>query len=87
MAVCEKFASKNPSTVGFDEKMAFYYKTIDEIIGLQKEKNIDFVRLSMNSLCEGMINHCKEWLKCLGQQLNESARRRLNEIKQKLNVS
>ena len=84
--MCEKFASKNPSIVEYDEKMVFYYKTIEEIMALQKEKDVSFVRLSMRSVCESMANHSKEWMKCLGQQLNESAKIRLFEIKAKLEV-
>ena len=67
--------------------MVFYYKAIDEILGLPKEKRVDFVRFNMTSLCESLVNHCKEWLKCLGQQLNELARKRLNDIKIKLEVN
>jgi hypothetical protein len=72
--------------VAFDEKMVFYYKTIDEIMNLQKEKDVDFVRLSMRSVCESMANHSREWMKCLGQQLNDYAKKRLYEIKVKLDV-
>lgn len=85
--MCEKFAAKNPSIVAYDEKIMFYSKTIEEIDALPKEKDIDFVRLGMKSVCESMINHCKEWMKCLAQQLNESAKKRLHEIKIKLDVS
>lgn len=66
--------------------MVFYYKTIDEIMNLQKEKDVDFVRLSMRSVCESMANHSREWMKCLGQQLNDYAKKRLYEIKVKLDV-
>lgn len=66
--------------------MLNYYKTIDEITALPKDKDIDFVRLSMKSLCESMVNHCREWMKCLSQQLNESARKKLHELKVKLDV-
>jgi formylmethanofuran dehydrogenase subunit B len=85
--VCEKFASKNPSIVDYDEKMILYYKTIEEILALPKEKEIEFVRLGMRSLCESMAYHAKEWMKCLAQQLNESAKKRLFEIKVKLEVN
>lgn len=86
-AVCEKFASKNPNIVAYDEKILFYYKTIEEIQALAKYKDIDFIKLSMRSVCESIANHAKEWMKCLGQQLNESARKSLLDLKAKLDVS
>jgi dynein heavy chain len=84
--VCEKFASKMPSIVAYDEKMLFYMKTIEEIQQLPKFKDIEFIRLSMRSVCESIANHAKEWMKCLAQQLNESARKMLHEIKTRLDT-
>lgn len=54
---------------------------------MTKEKDIDFIRLSTKSLCESMIYHSREWMKNLATQLNEFTRRRLYEIKSKLDVS
>jgi dynein heavy chain len=84
LGVCEKFASKSPSIVAYDEKLLFYTKTIEEIHQLPKCKDIEFIRLSMRSVCESIANHAKEWMRCLGQQLNESAKKMLHELKGKL---
>lgn len=67
--------------------MLFYFKTIEEIQTLPKYKDIDFIKLSMRSVCESIANHAKEWMKCLGQQLNDSAKKSLYELKQKLDVN
>jgi dynein heavy chain len=83
-AVCEKFALKSPSIVAYDEKILFYSKTIEEVQLLPKIKDIEFIRLSMRSVCESIQYHAKEWMKCLGQQLNESAKRMLFDLKAKL---
>ena len=85
--VCEKFAAKNQSVVAYDEKLLYYSKIIEEVATLPKYKNIDFIKLSMRSLCESISMHAKEWMKCLGQQLNESAKRILYELKAKFDVS
>ena len=86
MAVCEKFASKNPTVVAYDEKMLYYFKTIEEIQALPKYKEIEFVNLSMRSVCDSISNHSKEWMKCLGNQLNESAKKALFDLDAKLEV-
>lgn len=86
-AVCEKFASKNPNIVAYDEKILFYYKTNEEVQTLPKYKDVDFIKLSMRSVCESISNHVKEWIKCLGQQLNDSTNKILIETKNKLNVT
>ncbi len=40
----------------------------------------------MRSVCESICNHSKEWIKCLGNQLNDYAKRNLFELKAKLDV-
>jgi hypothetical protein len=66
--------------------MLYYFKTIEEVQALPKYKEIEFVNLSMRSVCDSISNHSKEWMKCLGNQLNESAKRTLFELDAKLEV-
>ena len=87
VAICEKFFSKNPSVVLFDEKMLFYNRTIEEINLAPKVKDIEFIKLSMRNLTDGLIIHAKEWIKCLGKLLNESAKTNLLDLKSALEVS
>jgi dynein heavy chain len=87
VAVCEKFALKNPNVVAYDEKILYYYKTIEEIQLLPKYKDIEFVRLSMRSVCDSISHHSKEWMKHLGIQLNETTKRSLLDLKHRLDVS
>ncbi len=85
-AVCEKFASKYTSVVAYDEKLYYYSKTIEEVVALPKFKEIEFIKLSMRSVCDSICSHSKEWIKCLGIQLNDYAKRNLIELKGKLDV-
>ena len=85
--MCEKFASKNSSVVSYDEKLFYYSKTIEEVQALPRYKNIEFIKLSMRSCCESICNHSKEWIKCLGTQLNEYAKKSLFDLKSKLDVN
>lgn len=87
VAVCEKFALKNPNVIAYDEKILYYFKTIEEVQQLPKFKDIEFVRLSMRSVCESISQHSKEWMKHLGAQLNESTKKSLFELKHRLEVS
>ena len=84
LAVCEKFASKNPSVVAYDEKFLQYYKTIEEIQALVKSKDIEFVRLSQRSALDSIIHHSKDWMKCLGHQLNETCKKSLYDLKHRI---
>jgi hypothetical protein len=84
--VCEKFASKNTNIVAYDEKLFYYSKTIEEVQALPKFKDIEFIKLSMRSVCDSICSHSKEWIKCLGIQLNDFAKRNLFELKAKLDV-
>ena len=67
--------------------MLYYFKTIEEIQALPKYKEIEFVNLSMRSVCDSISNHSKEWMKCLGNQLNESAKKALFDLNAKLEVT
>ena len=85
-AICEKFAMKNPNVVAYDEKILYYYKTIEEVQLLPKFKDIEFIRLSMRSVCESISHHSKEWMKSLGNQLNDSTKKTLMDLKFKIDV-
>ena len=85
--ICEKFASKNPNVIAYDEKLLNYAKTIEEINALIKFKDIEFIKLSKRSVCESIVNHTKEWIKHLCHNLNETARKQLFELKNRLEVS
>ncbi len=87
VAICEKFFSKSPSVIAFDERILYYNKMIEEVNQSQKIKDIDFIRVSMRSLIESLANHSKEWMKCLGKLLNESAKQNLFDLKATLEVS
>jgi hypothetical protein len=41
----------------------------------------------MRNLTDGLIIHAKEWIKCLGKLLNESAKTNLLDLKSTLEVS
>ena len=84
--MCEKFFAKNSSIVAFDEKMLYYTKTIEEINSTQRMKDIEFVRLSLRSFIESVINHAKEWMKCLGRLLSDMSRENLLTLKAQLEV-
>ncbi len=86
-SVCEKFALSNPNVVAYDEKIFYYSKTIEEVKQLPKFKDIEFVRLSMRSVCESIAQHSKEWMRALGNQLNDSTKKTLMELKFKIDVS
>lgn len=86
LAICEKFFAKNPSVIAFDEKMLYYNKMVEEIHSYPKFSDIEFVRLSMRSLSESLVNHANEWIKCLGKLLNDTSKENLYELKNKLNV-
>lgn len=73
--------------MAYDEKLLYYFKTIEEVQALPKFKEIEFINLSMRSVCESISNHSREWMKCLGNQLNESAKKSLTELKSRLDVS
>jgi hypothetical protein len=66
--------------------MLYYNRTIDEINTTQKQKDIEFIRLSMRSLTDGLVSHAREWIKCLGKLLNESAKQNLFDLKATLEV-
>ena len=87
VALCEKFFSKNQSVVFFDEKMLFYNRTIEEINLAPKVKDIEFIKLSMRNLTDGLIMHSKEWIKCIGKLLNELAKTNLMDLKATLEVN
>ena len=84
-AAVDKWFSKKPSIVSFDDRLQFYHKTIDELsTGVQLHKDQDCVHLHMTPLAEAIRNHAKQWITCYGTVLFESSKKSLKALKEEL---
>ena len=57
---------------------------MDEVGGLPVLKEQESIRLHMAPLANAIRNHAKEWIKCYGQILHDSAKSSLNALKNEL---
>ncbi len=83
----DKWFSKSPTVVSFDDRLQYYYKTMDEVENLPMTKDQECIRLHMAPLARSIKQHAKEWIKCYGNVLHESAKTGLMQLKQQLEVS
>ncbi|ESO91629.1 hypothetical protein LOTGIDRAFT_122204, partial [Lottia gigantea] len=78
--IADKWFSKGPSVVEFDDKLQYYYKTIDEVAALPTVKEQDFIKLHMGPLATDVKKHAKQWIDCLGNILHTSAKESLDQL-------
>ncbi|KAJ8266677.1 hypothetical protein GJAV_G00133350 [Gymnothorax javanicus] len=82
--VIEKFASKKPSCVSYDEKLQFYSQVSQDVALEPVEADVKVVRLNMRRLSHSVLENTQAWVHSLGRQLNESACENLYSLRNEL---
>ncbi|EDV22455.1 uncharacterized protein TRIADDRAFT_50643 [Trichoplax adhaerens] len=82
--ILEKFASRKPSCVSYDEKLQFYSNLALEISNQALIKDNEFVRTQLHQLAGTVKAHALSWVEAVGKLLNESARESITILKHKL---
>ncbi|XP_076108254.1 dynein axonemal heavy chain 10-like isoform X2 [Mytilus galloprovincialis] len=82
--IADKWFQKGPTVVAFDDKLQYYYKTIDEIDLQPLVKDQECVRLHMGPLASSVKDNAKQWIACLGKILRDSAKESLFKIRDDL---
>ena len=85
-AAVEKWFQKGPSVVAFDDCLQYYYKTMEDVDNLALVKDQDCIRLHMVPLADAIKQHAKQWIKCYGNVLHDSAKTGLYALKSELEV-
>ncbi|XP_033627732.1 dynein heavy chain 10, axonemal-like [Asterias rubens] len=80
----EKFASKKPTCVAYDDKLQFYSNLAKEVENQPKIKDQDCIRLHMGLLADTVRNHAKKWVESLGTLLKDTASEELHALKTEL---
>ena len=83
----EKFASRKPSCVSYDEKLQFYSNLALEISNQALVKDSEFVRTQLHQLAGTVKAHALSWVEAVGKLLNESAKEIVGVLKHKLEVN
>ena len=83
----EKWFAKGPSVVAFDDRLQYYFKTMEEVQSVALVKDQESIRLHMEPLAAAIKTHAKEWVKCYGNVLHDSAKTALFSLKHDLEVS
>lgn len=83
-AIADKWYQKGPTVVAFDDKLQYYYKTIDEVETLPLVKDQDCIRLHMGPLASSVKEHAKQWIGHLGKILRDSAKESLYKLRDQL---
>ena len=73
--------------MAFDDKLQYYYKTIDEVDIQPLVKDQECIRLHMGPLASSVKDNAKQWIECLGKILRESAKETLFKLRDELDVS
>ncbi|XP_036382121.1 dynein heavy chain 10, axonemal [Megalops cyprinoides] len=82
--VMDKFASKRPSCVLYDEKLQFYTRVSHEVALQALVKNEHCIRLNLQPLARAVQEHAQAWVSSLGRLLDESAREALYSLRNEL---
>lgn len=72
--------------VAFDDKLQYYYKTIDEVEGLPLVKDQECIRLHMGPLASSVKDHAKQWISHLGKILRDTSKEALYQLRDNLDV-
>lgn len=73
--------------MAFDDKLQYYYKTIDEVDIQPLVKDQECIRLHMGPLASSVKENSKQWIGCLGKILHDSAKESLFKLRDELDVS
>ncbi|KAG9351776.1 hypothetical protein JZ751_023027 [Albula glossodonta] len=84
--VIEKFASKRPSCVMYDEKLQFYTQVRKEVALHPLEIDNHVIRLNLRLLARGVQENAQAWIRSLGRLLNQSTREELYSLRDELQV-
>ncbi|XP_021113288.1 dynein heavy chain 10, axonemal isoform X5 [Heterocephalus glaber] len=82
--VMEKFASRKPPCVSFDEKLQFYSRIADDVMRHPLVKDQHCIRLLLGPLATTMQETAKSWVTSLGRLLNDSAREELYSLQEEM---
>ena len=85
--IADKWFQKGPTVVAFDDKLQYYYKTIDEVDTRPLIKDQECIRLHMGPLASSVKENAKQWISCLGKILRDSAKESLFKLRDDLDVS
>ena len=73
--------------VSFDDRLQYFFKTIDEVADLAMVKDQECIRLHMEPLATAVKKHAKQWIECYGTVLRDSGKSGLYSLKQDIEVS
>lgn len=83
---CEKFASKNPTLLQYDENFSFYSQLINEIDDIGAYHDIHCIRINLVPLMDAIKFHANEWKAGLGRHLSENTHNMVHDFFNQLNV-
>uniref|UniRef100_A0A8C5M6C0 Dynein heavy chain tail domain-containing protein n=1 Tax=Leptobrachium leishanense TaxID=445787 RepID=A0A8C5M6C0_9ANUR len=84
--VLERFATRKPSCVTFDEKLQFYTRLVQEVTLQPLVKDKYCIRLHLGPLAFTVQENARAWVNAHGTLLNETARIELYNLKDELDV-
>ncbi|XP_060580911.1 dynein axonemal heavy chain 10-like isoform X1 [Ruditapes philippinarum] len=85
-ALADRWFQKDPTVVSFDNKLQYYFKTIDEVETIPVVKDQECIRLYMGPLASSVKEHAKQWIGCLGKLLRDSAKDNLFQLSDNLDT-
>lgn len=77
---CEKFASRNPTLLQYDEKFSHYSQRIAEMDEIEPHQDIHCIRINLVPLMDAVRFHANEWKACLGQHLSENTHNMVHDF-------
>lgn len=85
-AKADKWFSKEPGIVAFDDRFQFYQKIKEEVAKMAVQKDQEFIQLHMNSLQHSVQQHIVQWTDIYGKLLRDSAKTSLYSLKDDIEV-
>ena len=85
-AKADKWFSKEPSIVNFDDRFQFYQKITEEIEKMPVVKQQECITLHMSSLQHSVQQHVVQWVNIYGKLLHTSASTNLFSLRDEIEV-
>ena len=82
----EKFASKKPPCVSYDDKLQFYAKVHHDVLTEPLVRTEHMIQLNLAPLVHTVQESAQAWISSLGRLLNQSAREDLLSLREEFTV-
>ena len=85
-STCDRFLLSNPSCVGFDEKLLYYYNLRRIVISKTEICQFNAIWLDLKPLKGSILHHIEDWIETLGRLLENTTTNKIEDVSTKIST-